>query len=123
VFGCKKLSLERVLKLLENFGLTRSDAKTYIYLAKNGPKNEENIAVAMKLTKNQISPILKNLLKRGLISSNSEYKEVFSALMFEQLLNKIIRLKDKELQTTETTRKELLDSWQTLTHGKKQVNT
>jgi predicted transcriptional regulator len=87
VFGCKKLSLERVLKLLENFGLTRSDAKTYIYLAKNGPKNEENIAVAMKLTKNQISPILKNLLKRGLISSNSEYKEVFSALMFEQLLD------------------------------------
>ena len=117
------MSLERVLRIIESFGLTRLDAKTYVYLAKNGPKKEEDIAMAMKLTKNQISQILKSLLKLGVINTNSESYELFSALMFEQLLDKMITLKDEEARVTKETRKELLSSWQAITQDKKQANT
>jgi sugar-specific transcriptional regulator TrmB len=112
------LSLERVLRILESFGLTRSDAKAYIYLAKNGPKKKEDITVATKLTKNQINLTLKNLLKKGLIKTNFECFEVFSALMFEQLLDKMIAFKDEEAQVTKQTRKELLASWQSIIQDK-----
>ena len=118
-----KVSLERVLRIIENFGLTRLDAKTYVYLAKNGPKKEEDIAMAMKLTKDQVSPILKSLLKVGLIRTNSECYELFFALMFEQLLDKMITLKDEEARVTKQTRKELLSSWQTIIQEKNQANT
>ena len=117
------MSLERVLRILESFGLTRSDAKTYIYIAKNGPRKEEDIAAAMKLSRTQITPILKSLLKRGVITTNSECSEVFSAFAFEELLDRLIAIKDEEAQATEKTRKELLARWQKITWEEKQTNT
>ena len=79
--------------------------------------------MAMKLTKDQVSPILKSLLKVGLIRTNSECYELFFALMFEQLLDKMITLKDEEARVTKQTRKELLSSWQTIIQEKNQANT
>jgi sugar-specific transcriptional regulator TrmB len=34
------LSLERIVKLLDNFGFSKDDAEVYIYLAKKGPRRE-----------------------------------------------------------------------------------
>jgi sugar-specific transcriptional regulator TrmB len=99
------------------------DAKAYVYLAKNGPKREKEIAVAMKLGKDHVCASLKILQKKGFISQNAEFPELFSALNFEKVLDLMITLKDEEAYALEETRKELLSSWRTLTQNKKQHNT
>jgi sugar-specific transcriptional regulator TrmB len=117
------LSLERVLKILENFGLARSDAEVYVYLAKKGSRTGKEVANAMKLPKAQIYRILESLQKRGFISTEAERPAFFSALAFEQILDMIITLKDEEAQAIKETRGELLSSWRTFTRNKKQVDT
>lgn len=115
------MSLDRVLKILESFRLSKTGAKVYVYLAKNGPKNQEDIAIALKLSKNHLGPILNDLQKRELISPNSESRKMFFAIMFEQLLDKMIALKDEEADAIKETRKDLLVCWRNVTRDKKQV--
>jgi predicted transcriptional regulator len=50
VEAAKRLSLERVLKTLEGFGLSRTDAEVYVYLAKKGSKKGRELANALQIT-------------------------------------------------------------------------
>jgi sugar-specific transcriptional regulator TrmB len=116
------MSLARVLKVLEGFGLSKLGAMVYIYLAKNGPKNRDEIANALKLSKNQLGPILKSLHKSELISLNSECRELFFAIMFEQLLDKMIALKDEEADAIKEARRNLLVCWRNALEDNSQAN-
>ena len=109
------MSLERVLKTLESFGLTRKDAKAYIYLAKKGPKGGKDLAIALKLTHPQLNSILVNLQKKGFICASAQRQDLFLALAFEQILDMMIEIKDEEAQAVRKTREELLHSWGTIT--------
>lgn len=116
------MSLERVIKILESFGLARPDAEVYVYLAKKGPKARKEIANALKLSRTQLSAILERLRKRRFVSTNPERPALFSALAFEQILDVMINFKDEEAQTLKETRKELLSRWRAITRNKKQTN-
>ena len=109
------MSLERVLKTLESFGLTRKDAKAYIYLAKKGPKEAKDLAIALKLTHPQLNSILANLQKKGFICTSAQRQDLFSALAFELILDMMIEIKDEEAEVVRRTREELLRSWGTIT--------
>ena len=64
------MSLERVLKTLEGFGLSRVDAKMYVYLAKMGPQNASELSEALKITKQQLYPRIKCLRDKGIIAAS-----------------------------------------------------
>jgi len=117
------MSLERVLKILESFGLARMDAEVYVYLAKKGPKEEKEIANALKLSKTQLSSMLESLQNKRFISTNPECPALFYALAFEQILDMMITLKDEETRVIKETQKELLSSWRAITRNKKQAGT
>ena len=117
------MSLERVLKTLESFGFSKVGAEVYVYLAKRGPKEGKDLAIAMKLPKNQLYHILATLQKKGFVYTNTESPALFSALAFERLLDMMIELKDEEAQVTRDRRKELLSSWRAITRNKKQADT
>jgi sugar-specific transcriptional regulator TrmB len=107
-----------VLKILESFGLARTDAGVYVFLAKKGPLNGEDIADAMNLSKNQLRQILKSLQDKGVV--NAERSALFSALAFEKVLDMVISMKDEEAQVLKETKEELLSSWRAITQDKKQ---
>ena len=105
------MSLERVLRTLEGFGLTRRDAEVYVYLAKAGPRKGRDLTTGLKMTKQQLYPILKGLQKKGVVTSSSKRPALFSALAFEELLNLIVKLNLEQAQIIKETKDELLANW------------
>jgi sugar-specific transcriptional regulator TrmB len=111
MIGGDWLSLERVLKTLESFGLSRTDAEVYVYLAKKGPKEGRELADALQITKQQLYPCLKNLKSKGIITVSLERPAMFSALAFEKVLELLIEIKVEQSKAISETKKELLASW------------
>ena len=111
----KKLSLERVLRLLEDFGFSRVDAEVYVYLAKAGPQKGKDLNNGLKMPKQQLYPALESLQKKGVVTRSSERTTLFSALTFEELLNLYVKLNVEKAQMIKETKQELLASWRDMT--------
>ena len=109
------MSLERVLRLLESFGFSKVDSEVYIYLAKAGPQGGRDIARGLKMTRQQLYSALRNLRRKGVISSSLERPALFSALAFEELLNLYIELNAQKVKIVKETKQEMFDSWRNLT--------
>jgi sugar-specific transcriptional regulator TrmB len=105
------LSLERIFKALVSLGLSESDARVYIYLALEGPKNSRVIVRALKINHQQILKSLKNLQKKDIISQDKENKTRFIASPFEKALKLLIR---KEKEQTKIFQENLLQKWNAL---------
>jgi sugar-specific transcriptional regulator TrmB len=112
--GTHTLSLERVLKTLEGFGLSRTDAEVYVYLAKKGPKKGREVAKALQITKQQLYPSLKNLKHKGIVTVSLERPALFSAVTFEKALELLIIIKVEQAKAIKETKKELLTSWRSM---------
>jgi len=108
------LSLERVLKTLEGLGLSRIDAEVYVYLSKKGPKKGRELADVLQVTKQQLYPSLKNLKNKGIVTVSLERPALFSAVAFEKALELLIEIKVEQAKAIKETKKELLDSWRSI---------
>ena len=106
-----QLSLERIIEIIEGFGLERSDAELYVYLAKKGPKSIKEIVKQMKMTDPNVYDSLKRLASHGYVSSRKEQQTLFFALEFEQIIERMISKKNKEAQLSQKAINELFDSW------------
>jgi sugar-specific transcriptional regulator TrmB len=111
--GGERLSQETVLNTLVNFGLTQIEAQIYIFLAKKGAQKGREIRKALKITKQQLYPSLRNLQTKGIVSSTIEHPARFSALSFEKVLDLFIRAKVEETQRLQQSKDEILSKWQT----------
>ena len=105
------MSLQRVLRMLEGFGLSRTDAEVYIYLAKKGPKSEKALANSLRLTKQELCRSLKNLQSKRAITVAIEKPALFSALTFEALLDLWTQASFEQAHAINETKKELLSKW------------
>jgi sugar-specific transcriptional regulator TrmB len=100
-----------VLKLLETFGLARTDAEVYIYLAKKGPKREQDLANALKMAEQQLCVSLKSLQSRGIVTATVEQSALFSAVAFEKILDFIVKANIEQAVAIKQTKEELLAGW------------
>jgi sugar-specific transcriptional regulator TrmB len=108
---CERLSLERIMKILENFGFSKADAEVYIYLAKKGPRREIELSKALKLTDKKLDLVLKNLQTKGLVTATVEQSELFLALPFEIVLDQLVKSHIKRASVITENKKELLARW------------
>lgn len=108
------MSLERVLKTIEAFGLSRIDAEVYVYLGKKGPKKGRELANALQVTKQQLYPSLKNLKNKGIVTASHERPALFSAVAFEKVVELLIAIKVEQAKAIKETKKGLLASWRSI---------
>jgi sugar-specific transcriptional regulator TrmB len=108
------LSLERVLKLLESFGFSRVEARVYVYLAKAGLSKAKDLMIGLRVTKQQLYPVLKGLKKKRIVASRPERPALFSAIAFEELLNRYMKMNLEQAGILKETKEELLASWQNI---------
>ena len=108
------MSQEKVLKTLVSLGLTQLDAKVYILLAKRGPIKARDAAKALKISKQRIYPIIKNLQGKGIATSTLERPARFSAVPFEKVLDLFVKAKIEQAQRIQQNRAELLSDWQSI---------
>jgi predicted transcriptional regulator len=109
------LSHERVLEALVRLGLSNDDAEVYIYLAKEGPHEKQNMAKALKMYKAQLSWSLNRLQTKGVVSAAKDQATLFSALPFDKVLDLLLKVHLEETRNVEQDKTEILSQWKTLT--------
>jgi sugar-specific transcriptional regulator TrmB len=97
-----------VLKILEGFGVSKADAEVYIYLAKRTPTRSADLAYAFGKTQQQIYQILCRLDKKGVVKQTRSRQMLFSALTFEELLERYVRFNIEQAKSIEETKEQLL---------------
>jgi sugar-specific transcriptional regulator TrmB len=111
------LSQERIFRTLISFGLTRTEIKVYISLAKKGPQKGEDLRNSLNMQKQQLYPSLKSLQSKGVVTVTIERPAIFSALPFEKVLDLLIKADIEEVQRMIQNKEELLSSWRSIAHN------
>jgi sugar-specific transcriptional regulator TrmB len=109
------MSLERVLKILEDFGLAKTDAEVYVYLAKKGPKRETDLSSFFKINKEQLYSSLNNLQSKGIVTVTVEKSARFSAVTFEKALELFVKANIEQARAIGKTKQEILANWRAMT--------
>jgi len=104
-------SLKIIEDALLKFGLSRNEIRVYIYLARSGTRKAREISDALSLHRTETYRILRDLEKRGLISSVLEKPLKFMATPFEETINSLIKAKKLKIQLLERRKKSLIDIW------------
>ena len=108
------MSLRRILETLGGLGLSQSDARVYVFLAKEGPHTSKDLCVALSLQKPQLYPCLKNLQRTGLVNAAPQRPALFSAVSFDRVLDLLVQDKMEEAQRTQREKEKALRFWQSM---------
>jgi len=107
-------SIEIIEKALRGLGLSKNEVKVYIYLARTGEHKASDISEALSLHRTETYRILRDLEKRGLVSSVFEKPLKFIATPFEKALDILIETKKMKLNLLEKKRQDLINVWMSL---------
>ncbi len=86
-----KIELEKISNELLNFGLTKNQAKVFIYLGKYGSKTSPEVCKALKLPRTETYNVLNDLLNLGIVSSEFHHPTKYSALPMNQAILTLVR--------------------------------
>jgi len=104
-------SLRIIEDALLKFGLSRNEIRIYIYLARSGIRKAREISDALSLHRTETYKLLRDLEKRGLVSSVLEKPLKFTATPFEETIDTLIEAKKLKIQQLERRKKNLIDIW------------
>jgi len=107
-------SLETIEKTLYRLGLSKNEIKVYIYIARTGEHKASEISEALSLHRTETYRILRDLEKKGLISSVFEKPLKFIATPFEKALDILIETKKMKINLLEKRKESLVDLWLSL---------
>lgn len=108
------MSLERIIQTLRKWGISRSEAEIYVYLDNKGALDKKGLLRGLKMDEKKLLSSLKNLEKKGLVISKVKESKEFSAVAFEKVIERLIRIKTKQSKEALETKKELLASWKSV---------
>ena len=106
---------ENIKRVLKDFGLTETEAKVYLFLAKHDALKGTQIAKQIKKDKAQVYRILKSLQAKGLVESTLEVPVRFVPVPFEKVVESTIKAKHEEAERIENARKDLIENWKSIT--------
>jgi len=111
------LNQDRVLGTLVDLGLTRTDARVYIYLAKRGPQRGKDLRNSLNMHKQQLYPCLKKLQSKGIVTATCKRPVLFSALPFEKVLDLVTKANIEEAERMIQNKEKILSKWQSIMHN------
>jgi len=119
-------SLEIIEKALYRLGLSKNEIRVYLYLARASEHKASEISEALSLHRTETYRILRDLEKKGLISSVFEKPLKFIATPFEKALDTLIETKKMKISLLEKRKSSLVNIWLSLPkpeteNGRKEV--
>jgi len=104
-------SIELVENMFQKLGLSKNEIRVYVYLARSRERKASEISEALSLHRTETYRILRDLEKRGLVSSVFEKPLKFIATPFERAIDALISAKKLRIQRLERKKKDLIDIW------------
>ena len=107
-------SLEIIETMFHRLGLSKNEIRVYLKLAHFSESKASEISESLNLHRTETYKILRDLEKRGLVSSVFEKPLKFIATPFESALETLIEAKKLRLLKIEQKKKQLVELWLTL---------
>jgi sugar-specific transcriptional regulator TrmB len=107
-------SIDMIERTLHRLGLSKNEIKVYMSLARSGERKASEISEALSLHRTETYRILRDLEKKGLISSVFEKPLKFIATPFEKALDTLIETKKMKISLLEKRKSSLVDIWLSL---------
>ncbi len=107
-------SIELIENMFQKLGLSKNEIRVYVYLARSRERKASEISEALSLHRTETYRILRDLEKRGLVSSVFEKPLKFIATPFERAIDALIEAKKLRIQQLERKKKDLINVWLSL---------
>lgn len=107
-------SIELIENMFQKLGLSKNEIRVYVYLARSRERKASEISEALSLHRTETYRILRDLEKRGLVSSVFEKPLKFIATPFERAIEALIEAKKLKIRRLERKKKNLIDIWLSL---------
>jgi len=106
-----KLGIERITEDLVKFGLTKSQAKVFIYLGKYGTKTSPEVCKDLKLPRTETYHILNVLTNRGIVVTEFSHPTKFSAIKMEKAIKIMVKTEQTKISMLAEKEKEITKLW------------
>jgi sugar-specific transcriptional regulator TrmB len=93
------------------FGLSKNEAKVYVYLAKFGEQKAHKVSRSLSLHRTETYKILKRLEEKGLAIRILEKPIKFAAVPVDRALENLIQEKKQRVMHLEEEKRKVLSSW------------
>jgi sugar-specific transcriptional regulator TrmB len=105
-----KLALQERLR---DFGLTKNEAKIYVFLSKNGPKKAIEISREENIPRTETYHLLSTLEIKGIVSPSIQRPTRFFAANIEEAIESIIKNHEKKIGELKILKNDMVDLWNT----------
>ena len=105
-----KLTLEKIRNELINFGLTKSQAKVFIYLGKYGSKTVSEIAKAL-LPRTETHPLVNSLQNTGLVVAELSHPTKYTAMDMKESVAKLVKQEQERIDVLADKEGSLSQMW------------
>jgi sugar-specific transcriptional regulator TrmB len=95
-------------------GFTEPDARVYLFLAEKGSHKVRDVAEALGIYRRRLYSILRKLQERGVVNASSERPALFSAVLFEEVLDLFMEAGIDQQEALKASKEELLSNWRSL---------
>ena len=106
-----KLGIEKITANLTAFGLTKTQAKVFIYLGKYGSKTSPQVCKDLNLPRTETYNILNILTNRGIVVTEFSHPTKFSALPIEKAITIMIKSEQTKIHMLEEKEREVAKLW------------
>jgi len=105
---------QRICNALVNFGLSKNEAKVFIYLAKYGEQKAHKISKALSLHRTETYKILKRLEEKGLVYRILDKPIKFAVIPIGEALENLVREEKQKIQQLEEEKRRILEMWDSI---------
>ncbi|NQV39938.1 MAG: helix-turn-helix domain-containing protein [Nitrosopumilus sp.] len=106
-----KLTLEKIRNELINFGLTKSQAKVFIYLGKYGSKTASEIAKALQLPRTETYHLVNSLQNMGLVVAELSHPTKYTAMDMRKAVSTLIKQEQERIDVLADKEESLSEMW------------
>jgi sugar-specific transcriptional regulator TrmB len=106
-----KLTLEKIRNELINFGLTKSQAKVFIYLGKYGSKTASEIAKALQLPRTETYHLVNSLQNMGLVVAELSHPTKYTAMEMKEAVATLIKQEQERIDVLANKEESLSEMW------------
>jgi sugar-specific transcriptional regulator TrmB len=94
-------AINHIVAELQEYGLTRNEARVLVFLAKTGPSKASEIARVVQINRTETYRTIRNLQRRGLVEATLERPVRFQSVPFDKCLQILIDERKARLRILE----------------------
>ncbi|MBT8242472.1 MAG: TrmB family transcriptional regulator [Nitrosopumilus sp.] len=106
-----KITLEKIKNELIDFGLTKSQAKVFIYLGKYGAKTATEVSKALQLPRTETYHLVNSSQSLGLVAAELSHPTKYTAMDMKTAITTLVKQEQERIDTLATKEDSISELW------------